>query len=87
MYWGYGDYIKRDDVLEITAETGALTTQIRVRELPAADVRLVEHGRWKLNADGSGTCLNCRMTFRDLWDDDHWFNYCPSCGAKMEVEA
>jgi hypothetical protein len=33
------EYIKREDVIWITAETGALETQGRVIDLPAADVR------------------------------------------------
>lgn len=35
------DYISREAVINITAETGAWETQNRVRELPAADVQPV----------------------------------------------
>ena len=40
------DYISREAVMNITAETEAWETQIRVRELPAADVEPVRRGRW-----------------------------------------
>ena len=33
------DYISRKAVIDITAETGALTTQMRVMELPAVNVK------------------------------------------------
>lgn len=36
------DYISREAVINITAETGAWETQNRVRELPAADVQPVK---------------------------------------------
>lgn len=39
MDCGCNDYVSRADVLEITAETGALETQRRVKELPSVDVR------------------------------------------------
>ncbi len=38
------EYISREAVINITAETGAWETQNRVRELPAADVQPVD--RW-----------------------------------------
>ena len=40
------EYISREAVINITAETGALETQNRVRELPTADVQPVKHGEW-----------------------------------------
>lgn len=40
------EYISREAVINITAETGAWETQNRVGELPAADVEPVRHGRW-----------------------------------------
>lgn len=36
-------YVSVQAVLDITAETGALTTQSRIRELPSADVEEVVH--------------------------------------------
>ena len=67
--------------------------------LPAADVAPVVHAKWE-NCDwvepyyhGYGTirisnagmkCTNCVHVFKKdlLWKD----NYCPNCGAKMDLE-
>ena len=89
MDWGYGDYIKREDALDITSETSALTAQGRIMELPSADVCPVVHGKWLLRFGGSGTCSMCGASHYSMWDDeDTFFNYCPICGAKMdEIDA
>ena len=42
------EYIERQKVIDITAETGALETQHRVQELPAADVAPVVQGEWNI---------------------------------------
>lgn len=70
-----------------------------VRDFPAADVAPVVHAKWE-NCDwvepayhGCGTirtpnagmkCTNCVHVFKKdlLWKD----NYCPNCGAKMDLE-
>ena len=54
---------------------------------PAADVAPVRHGRW---IDGDPYCPICRKDkFRGL-DADVWADwkpdYCPNCGAKMDLE-
>nr|DAU51616.1 MAG TPA: zinc-ribbon domain protein [Caudoviricetes sp.] len=54
---------------------------------PAADVVPVAHGWW--NADE--TCSLCGEKSTEGLDAtkwDYWFpNYCPNCGAKMDLEA
>lgn len=70
-----------------------------MKNLPAADVAPVVHAKWE-NCDwvepyyhGCGTiripnagmkCTNCVHVFKKdlLWKD----NYCPNCGAKMDLE-
>lgn len=54
-----------------------------VVDAPAADVVEVVRGRWKLHDDGSGTCDQCNVTQKHIWDDDGWQNYCGVCGADM----
>ena len=49
----------------------------------AADVVEVVHGEWKFNKDGSGTCNQCGITQKNVWDYDGWQNYCGHCGADM----
>ncbi|WP_419169834.1 hypothetical protein [Negativibacillus massiliensis] len=70
-----------------------------LHDIPAADVAPVVHAKWE-NCDwvepyyhGCGTiripnagmkCTNCVHVFKKdlLWKD----NYCPNCGAKMDLE-
>ena len=52
----------------------------------AADVVEVVHGEWKFNKDGSGTCNQCGITQKNVWDYDSWQNYCGHCGADMRGE-
>ena len=87
------DYIKRKTALEdferCNAENPNWTPQ-RVKTLllrqPAADVAEVVHGRWIWNEDGEidweqfYRCSNCG-------DKEYWeSNFCPNCGAKMDLE-
>lgn len=82
------DLIRRKDVLWITKETGAWETQNRVRELPAVDAAPVVHGRWRQDDEDAWTCTACGniWTFLDGGPNENNANYCPMCGAKMNVE-
>ena len=58
-----------------------------IRYMPAADVAPVRHGQW---SNGDPYCPVCRKDkFRGL-DADIWADwqpdYCPNCGAKMDLE-
>ena len=50
-------------------------------------------GHWKVVSDGYGDnayiceCSECKDTVWVYKDADRKWNYCPNCGAKMEVEA
>ena len=52
---------------------------------PDADVVEVIHSKWELHKDGSGTCRQCGVTQKNVWDYDNWQNYCGHCGAKMDL--
>jgi hypothetical protein len=58
--------------------------------LVAADAlekaELVKHGWWILQNSGNGTCSVCGRTTVAVWDCDRALNYCPNCGAKMDLE-
>ena len=58
----------------------------RVEEFPAADVTQVRHGRWGTHSDrpDSLICSVCNCEF-DMWKHDP-HNYCPNCGAKMDLK-
>lgn len=57
------------DAVEIMAE---------IQYMPAADVALVRHGRWKRYGKNLGECSECGeiVSVRN--------NYCPNCGAIMD---
>lgn len=55
-------------------------------KLPKVDTVEVVHSSWLLNDDGSGTCKHCRRTTKYCWDFDNQMNYCPNCGATMDLE-
>lgn len=76
MDWDCNDYVERAKVLEITAETGALETQGRVKALPAANVRPVVHGEWEHYGDFY-ECSLCHKRVKEI------FPGCPYCFAVM----
>lgn len=66
--------VNRDDVIALIA-----------RQKPV-DAEPVRHGRW-IDASGMILCSECG----DSWGTEteemvRSFNYCPNCGAKMDVE-
>ena len=64
-----------------------------IEDIPAVDATPVVHGRWvhttKEDDDWGGTfhrftCSACDWSMGD--NPDGWGNYCPNCGAKMDLE-
>lgn len=55
---------------------------------PTADVAPVVHGRWIPDGDGYHWTYNCSIC---AWKDGYPFNerhnFCPRCGARMDLEA
>ena len=89
------DYIRREDALfalrkaerggSMTALTRLERAYAEIREMPAADVAEVVHGKWE---NGNPICPVCGGNkFKDL-DADIWCDwqpdFCPNCGAKMD---
>lgn len=89
-----GDYIRRDDALEITTRTCGdyAAAFAEIRKLPAADVVEVVHGEWLRSDDDWNSlttiqCSSCGEEWCFETDDDvSLLNYkhCPNCGAKMD---
>lgn len=93
------DYIRRTDAVKIAEKYGLANGSVLGRHtgladciaseisgLPAADVAEVVHGRWIWNEEGEidweqfYRCSNCG-------DKEYWeSNFCPNCGAKMDLE-
>ena len=93
------EYIERDAVLSLVKDIFVLTKwdteyhhrlidPMDVRELPAADVVPVRHGRWERKADPYGffdtspVCSVCDCTTK--WREEYL--YCPNCGALMDKD-
>ena len=63
---------------------GIFDALMLLREIPAADVELVRHGRWikqELAPSKKLFCSECSLV-KPKWGN----NYCPGCGAKMDAE-
>lgn len=87
------EYIERQKVIDITAETGAIETQRRVQEIPAADVvevvRCQNCAYSHKGCDSDMTkeiwCTYWQKTEGKAWNTMHFDDFC-SHGAKMDLE-
>lgn len=91
------DYIRRDDALfalrkaerggSMTALTRLERAYAEIREMPAADVAEVVHGRW-IKDDFLSDDVNNAEKCSQCGELIGWFgnlpNYCPNCGARMD---
>lgn len=69
--WGTdGDMLDRQDVI------GSIENR------PAADVAPVRHAKWIPCENGGHYCSYCDKRVAFAFDN----NYCPNCGAKMNLE-
>ena len=84
-----------DEVNNTNGYTEDFKTCLRlVKNQPAADVAEVKHGKWiGKQLDNfrkyEVTCSNCDwigIENYDSYDNPFEFNYCPSCGTKMDLE-
>ena len=59
-----------------------------IAAMPTLNVVEVVHGRWVSDqADILFHCSECETQISTDWDyDDLIWNYCPNCGAKMDVK-
>ena len=59
------------------------------KDIPAADVQPVKHGRWvSIGHKLSRICsvCDCDEPYKFADDDANVYKYCPNCGAKMDGE-
>lgn len=57
-----------------------------IKEIPAADVAPVVHGRWVYH-NFDTICSECRKSaIFDEWEQQAETEFCPHCGAKMDEE-
>lgn len=52
---------------------------------PTADVQESKHGEWISRGDCGVTCSNCKYNFNGCLPK-YYYQYCPMCGAKMNME-
>ena len=94
------EYIEREKVLSKAAPVeGCFSDMISAYDvimLPAADVAPVRHGHWFSLTDCSNAGVYCSVCNKKVWKEDYaWCNrknklrsnYCPNCGAKMDLES
>ena len=93
------EYIKKEDIEQkiqdglnnLALGHDAIEVLGMIYEMPAADVAPVRHGRWEARAiprsdpDGDWIALeyHCSLCNRLEYRKE---NYCPNCGAKMDLE-
>lgn len=84
-----------DEVNNTNGYTEDFKTCLRlVKNQPAADVAEVKHGKWiGKQLDNfrkyEVTCSNCDwigIENYDSYDNPFEFNYCPNCGANIDLE-
>ena len=66
-----------------------------IDEAPTVDAVEVVHGHWISLTDCSNAGVYCSVCHKKVWKEDYaWCNrknklrsnYCPNCGAKMDLE-
>ena len=84
------EYIKREYAIDAVADVYYNTPDINlscekfeeaILKIQAADVIPVRHGLWLHRKNGVAYCSECEV---DTVEDET--NYCPNCGAKMDLE-
>ena len=78
------EYIRRDDAISAVKHAWAkgLEPSQYIEIIPAADVAEVKHGKWDRNPIAI-VCSECGKAFGLV---EMFAHYCPSCGAKMDLE-
>ena len=90
------EYVKReyaiDAVLDVYYDTLDIDLsgekfEAAILKIQAADVEPVRHGRWVEKEKYTfGIMYDCSLCENRILDNGHPWNYCPNCGAKMDLE-
>ena len=79
------EYIRREDALGALFAPGMCYAPMQlkiIKDLPAADVADVVHGKWCDNGIAGSMLVKCSVCGFDCGANS--FSYCPNCGAKMD---
>ncbi len=70
-------------------QIGVLKCRAIIREIPAADVAPVVHGRWEAKGYVCGESeFECSACHKTEWRTTiSQFKFCPFCGARMDGDA
>ena len=79
------EYIAREALRDALYDADAITMNgVKIlNQFPAADVAPVRHGRWVKLGKHDWACSVCKMGVPYSYTGH---NYCPNCGAKMNLE-
>ena len=80
------EYIEREALLKKLAERDLClcVSESDIKDIPAADVAPVVHGRWVDNGIPGSMLSGCSVCGFSCGAFS--FSYCPHCGAKMDKE-
>lgn len=77
-------YIAENDVYNLFNARGVAQLHVGdIDVLPRADVIKVVHGRWVHKGAWHIECSECKHVLAHIGEAK---NYCPNCGAKMDLE-
>ena len=80
------DLISREAAIKMICEGGYMAAALaKVEALPTIDVEPVRHGKWTYHDDDIMPWNSCSLCGCEAFDM-HGANYCPNCGAKMDLE-
>ena len=76
-----------DENKAITISTAKTLIRSLAHRIPAADVAPVRHGKWEWYTEDIYRCSNCaeKSHVKEVIGHPEW-DYCPNCGAKMDLE-
>ena len=59
-----------------------------IMSVPVEDVTKVVHGRWRIETDEEEPRPMFKLVVCSVCEEkaNHPYNYCPNCGAKMDLE-
>ena len=84
------EYIERELAIEALSRGGGCGNVCRraIERILAADVAPVRHGRWIWHSEERGYLCSecgsgCLLNYESDWHKSDW---CPHCGAKMDLE-
>ena len=78
---------KRIDHCDIDTFTDKQTICEQIADAPTVDAVEVVHGRWKNTSYvGVSRCSHCDKPSSTPDCLNVYFDYCPNCGAKMDLE-